>query len=131
MNSLIQLLAVGGGGFFGANMRYVITQCVNTSFRSDLIPFGTLFVNVTGSMLLALFSTWFFHQPRTSEHVRLLVGIGFLGAYTTFSTYTNESMVLMQDGKWLQALTYMGISNLICLAGAFAGFWIGTRIWSV
>jgi len=96
------LLFVGLGGFFGANVRYILSFVLTegiaklTGWR---LPFGTAFVNITGSFLLAVFLYWAGRRAGFPDSVRLLVGTGFFGAYTTFSTYANASINLILGGE--------------------------------
>lgn len=123
------LLYVGVGGFLGANARYVLTVVLNERLTRQL-PIGTTFVNVTGSLLLSLFLVW--AQRRVGivpESAKLLIGTGFFGAYTTFSTYANESVLLWQD-NWRTGIGYILITNLLCLLGVIMGIWFANRIWT-
>lgn len=125
------LLAVGVGGFFGAIARFVTVNWV-TQFElaigSLIIPYGTLTVNVVGSFLLAVFAALIEHHFQPSDHVRLLIATGFFGAFTTFSTFANESLTLFFSSGWRTALLYIGITNLLCLIGAGLGFFAINRL---
>lgn len=131
--SIRDLLFVGLGGFLGANVRYMLTAWAAVRFEKWFglasLPYGTLFVNVTGSFLLAVFGVWFAHQARWSESVRLLIGTGFFGAYTTFSTYANESVGLMRGEHGAEGLVYILLSNGLCLLAVLLGLWLGERWW--
>lgn len=114
MKSLYPYLWVGLGGFFGANTRFVVAR-----FSADLLgisfPYGTFIINISGSFLLGLIGTVISQQLIPyGEQVRLAVSIGFLGAYTTFSTFEFESHSLFDNGDWL-----LGLTNL--LASLFVG----------
>jgi CrcB protein len=91
------ILLIGIGGFIGANLRYAVS--VWAAGRFGLVfPWGTLIINVTGSFILALFLGYAVAHTRLDDRVRLLLAVGFCGAYTTFSTYAVESIALMQGG---------------------------------
>ena len=98
------MIFVAIGGFFGAIARYQIglwmTKLVGNSF-----PWGTLVINVVGSFLLGI---CFGLQPQQS--IRLLCAIGFLGAFTTFSTFSYEAIQLFVSGKHIRALLYIAVS---------------------
>lgn len=104
MKELVACLLVGLGGFFGAIARYLVARA-SASLLGVAFPFGTFLINVSGSFLLGIVATLagerFFHS---SDQVRLVFAIGFLGAYTTFSTFEFETHALFEDGSWLLAL---------------------------
>ncbi len=128
------LLFIGIGGFLGANARYLLTIAINqliaNRFSSVLTTWGTLFINVTGSMLLALFVTWATRQVSLSQHWRLLIGTGFFGAYTTFSTYAVESIALAQDYGWATAVGNIVGTNVLCLLGVLLGLALAQYLWT-
>ncbi len=116
-------LIVGFGGFIGANVRYIMVSWLTPRLMSLTgwsVPFGTAFVNITGSLVLAFFLT-IAVRNRFTEEARLLVATGFFGAYTTFSSYAVETITLFNDGKWLTALGYILATNGLCLAGVILG----------
>jgi CrcB protein len=123
----VEYLVIGVGGFLGANARYLITIWAAQRFGT-IFPYGTFLINVSGSFLLGLFLA--FLQERTFFHpyYRLFFATGFLGAYTTFSTFTYESLRLLQDGSVLFALINVLGSTIIGLVGVFLGFIIGRLI---
>jgi len=91
-------------------------------------PWGTLLINFSGSFLLAAFLGWSAHRINVDPRLRLLVATGFFGAYTTFSTYANESVALWQAGNWLGALGNVLGTNLVCLAGVLLGLALASRL---
>ena len=108
------------GGVAGALLRYLIKTA---PFRlgADAFPYRTLFINVTGSFILALFLTLALTVLEISPEVRLGIATGFLGAYTTFSTLCKEAVALLQDNRWPASLGYVALSLLLGLAAAYAG----------
>ncbi len=96
------LFLVGAGGFLGAVSRYLVAGWVSR-FTSPAFPWGTFTVNVTGSFLLALIITLILERFLSGGAWRLFLGIGFLGAYTTFSTFAWETDSLLREGAWLMA----------------------------
>lgn len=121
------LLLIGLGGFIGANLRYWMTGWV-AERMGQTFPWGTLVINLSGSLLLAVFIGWSAQHVTLDPRVRMLVAIGFFGAYTTFSTYANESILLMESGDWLGAVSNVLGTNLVCLVGAIVGLAIGRQL---
>ena len=88
-------LIIGLGGIIGANLRYLVSVWAVGRFGSAF-PWGTLIINLTGSALLAVFLGWAANRAALDPRVRLLIATGFFGAYTTFSTYANDSIALLK-----------------------------------
>jgi CrcB protein len=86
-----------------------------------------LIINFSGSVVLAVFTAWATNRAGLDPRVRLLVAIGFCGGYTTFSTYANESIALLQAGDWLGAAGYILGTNVVCLVGVITGLFIGRQ----
>ena len=126
------LLFVGIGGFCGANARYLLALWVNDFLtpRLGLFPYGTLLVNVLGSIGLAMFGVWFSGRTGMSAQMRLLVGSGFFGAFTTFSAFANESIDLIQGGRTAALLLNILLNNGGCLLGVAAGLYLGHRLFA-
>jgi len=128
------ILFVGMGGFLGANARYFLSLWITERMANATgweIPFGTAFVNITGSFLLALFLFWAQSKAdMVPDSIKLLIGTGFFGAYTTFSTYANESINLFQE-DWRTAVGYIVFTNIFCLLGVILGLWLANRLWTV
>jgi CrcB protein len=120
------ILLIGIGGFIGANVRYLVALWAAGRFGSAF-PWGTLIINFSGSSVLGLFVGWSANHVTLDPRVRLFVAIGFFGAYTTFSTYANESVALMQAGRWLSVLANVLGTNLVCILGALFGLAVGSR----
>jgi CrcB protein len=121
MGSLMPYLLVGLGGFIGANTRFVVARLVGGLFETKF-PLGTFVINVSGSFLLGVLGTLVSQKVMpTSESMRLALGVGFLGAFTTFSTFEFETHALFDDGSWLTATTNMFASLLVGLLAVRAG----------
>jgi CrcB protein len=120
----VTLLLVGAGGFFGAIARYVIDGWVATSTGGGF-PWGTLVVNVTGSFVLGVLFAASVERDVLPAAIRAPVLIGFIGAYTTFSTLTLESWRLVQDGSYVAAFANIGGSIVLGMIAVVAGLAIG------
>jgi fluoride exporter len=121
MATLIPYLLVGLGGFIGANARFVVARLVGGLFETKF-PLGTFVINVSGSFLLGVLGTVVAQKVMpNSESMRLALGVGFLGAYTTFSTFEFETHALFDDGSWLTATTNMFASLFVGLLAVRAG----------
>jgi len=121
------LLLIGLGGFAGAVSRYVVDGFVSDRTGGSF-PWGTLVVNVSGSFLLGLLFAMTAERAILPAEVRGPVMIGFIGAYTTFSTYMLESWGLIESGSWGPALANLGGSVLVGLVAVAAGLIIGRAI---
>ena len=107
MRSLVPYLWVGIGGFLGANARFLVTRLARR-LLGEGFPYGTFFINVSGSFLLGVLLAALAERalPHPSE-IRLAVAVGFLGAYTTFSTFEYECQMFVEDGQWVLAFLNM------------------------
>ncbi len=112
-------LYIALGGAMGAVTRYLLSNWVFGRF-GDTIPTGTLAVNIIGSFLLGLIYTLSL-QTNLSANTRALVTIGLLGAFTTFSTFSNETLVLLQQGSYKYGLLYLLISIILGLVAVAGG----------
>lgn len=115
------ILLVAIGGALGAVLRWGSVTAVQR-WAGDVLPWGTLFVNVVGSFLLGclLFGT---ARLDLSDGLRQLLVVGVLGAFTTFSALSWEVAVLLRDGAWLRAGTYMVLSLVLGVGALVAGGW--------
>jgi fluoride exporter len=113
-----QLLAVAAGAAVGGLLRWVVSLWLNTSGSG--LPLGTLAVNCLGGLLIGMLMVWFERVP--DEVLRLLLVTGFLGGLTTFSTFSGESLALLQRGAWGWALAHTLAHTLGSLGCAALGF---------
>jgi CrcB protein len=121
MGSLMPYLLVGLGGFIGANTRFVVARLVGGLFETKF-PLGTFVINISGSFLLGVLGTLVAQKVMpNSESMRLALGVGFLGAFTTFSTFEFETHALFDDGSWLTATTNIFASLFVGLLAVRAG----------
>lgn len=120
------LLAVAAAGFTGAVGRWLVDLAVQHRTESAL-PVGTLVVNVTGSAALGfVVGIGLYHG--VADTWRTVVGTGFLGAYTTFSTFAYETVRLVEDGSWLEAMVNLAANTFVGLAAAGAGLAIAAAL---
>ena len=118
---------VGLGGFLGANARYLLGGYVSQHWGSSF-PLATFIINVTGSFILGFFMAYAQDRPWVEPGARLLFAVGFVGAYTTFSTFEYESMRLLQEGEFLFAMVNIVGSVLTGAVAVFGGFFLGEWI---
>lgn len=122
----MKFLCIFLGGGLGAILRYFIGVFFNQPGKSHL-PIGTLTVNLAGSLIIGFLAFWFSRQDISSE-LKGFILTGFLGAFTTFSTYILESYDLIQKDMWQMAFLYITISTIIGLLFAFGGWNLGKFI---
>jgi len=121
------LLLIGLGGFAGAISRYLVDGFV-TDRTAGAFPWGTLAVNLSGSFVLGLLFAMTAERAILPADIRGPVMIGFIGAYTTFSTFMLESWVLIENGSYASAVANLGGSLLLGLVAVVAGLTIGRAI---
>jgi fluoride exporter len=115
-----RVLVISIGAILGANARWFISRF---AFRilGPVFPYGTLFINVTGSFIVGFFMIWSSERVLLDPRWRLLIVVGFCGAFTTFSSFAFETMAYFEQGQWLLLFTNFFSNNLLCLGGALAG----------
>lgn len=121
-----EMLWVGLGGFLGANARYLLGLWVATRLGTTF-PYGTFVINVTGSFVLGLIMG-LLDAHILAPAVRLSLAIGFVGAYTTFSTWTYETMRLLEDGSWELAFANVFGSLLVGMLAVIGGLAAGRAL---
>ena len=119
---------VGGGaaGFFGAIARYLVGLGVTARFGTGW-PVGTFLINVSGCFAIGFFVTLTTERVTVAEGWRYFFPIGFVGAYTTFSTYEYETVRLVESGAWGKALSYVLASTVAGYAAVVAALWSARR----
>jgi len=123
------LLAVGIGGFIGAILRFTISSFVQSSSHT-LFPIGTLFVNILGSFFIG-FLFLYFQETNLSIHQKALLITGLLGALTTFSTFSLETLLMIQDNLWAKALSSIGLNVMLSLLATYLGMILFKRIYGI
>jgi CrcB protein len=115
------------GSALGGGSRYLLGTFIQT--RSGAVfPIGTLVVNVTGSLLLGFLVRYAADSSALSPESRAFLTVGLCGGYTTFSTFTYETVRLIQDGDWSRAGWYIVLSVVVSLAGAFLGMGLAHQL---
>ncbi len=121
------LLFIAVGGAIGAVLRYGASLGVY-SFMGRGFPYGTLFVNVAGSLLMGLLSVMMLERFNIGPEWRAAVLVGVLGSFTTFSTFSIETLNLLEQGDVMRAVTNIVSSVLVCLVAVWFGVLIGRQI---
>jgi CrcB protein len=122
-----QLLAVATGGALGALLRYGVSLGVHGLLGRGF-PYGTLTVNVSGSLALGLLYVLLLERSALGPEWRLGLLVGLLGAFTTFSTFALESLLLVEEGAPLRALLNVVANVITCLVACWAGLWLGRSL---
>ncbi|HET8587310.1 MAG TPA: fluoride efflux transporter CrcB [Candidatus Limnocylindria bacterium] len=124
---MVSVLLVGIGGFAGAIARYVVDARVS-AWTGGALPWGTFIINVSGSFLIGVLFVLLTERATLAAELRGPLMIGFLGAYTTFSTLALESWRLIEDGSWLLASIDLVGSVIIGLIAVTIGIGVGRAI---
>lgn len=124
-----QIIAIAAGGSAGALARFWVANGLYAWLGRDF-PHGTLFVNVSGCLLMGLLSELALQRFAIGSEFRSAVLIGFLGAYTTFSTFAIETLFLFEQGALLKALLNVFLSVALCLAAGWIGLVLGRSLFA-
>jgi len=123
---MVKFICIAIGGAIGAIVRYGISGLVQNMIPGSF-PWGTLCVNTIGSLLIGLF--WGLSELTfISPAARLFIAIGFLGSFTTFSTFSLETFDLLRDRETMLGLINVGLNNLLAIVFVFAGYFL-SRYW--
>lgn len=120
-------LWVSLGGGIGASLRYWISGIVPRSMGSHF-PYGILFVNVLGCFLIGFIMTALEERFVVNPSLRIFLTIGILGGFTTFSSFSYETIAMLRDNEFLKASLYIGSSVVLCLGSTQIGSWLGKLI---
>jgi len=126
--NMFMLLSVGAGGFFGAVSRFLLSTAVQ-KITGTVFPYGTLAVNVLGSFLIGFF--FFYFDQTVSPHQKAFLITGFLGALTTFSTFSLETVLMLQNSLYLKAFTNVSLNAALCVTATLLGMMIFRRVYGV
>lgn len=124
---MTQVLAIAAGGAAGAVLRYWTSTGVHRLTGAGF-PYGTLIVNVLGSLLIGLLYVLLVERLALGAHWRAALLIGVLGAFTTFSTFSIETLNLLEQGEQLKAALNIMLSVVLCLGAAWMGLNLGRQI---
>ena len=118
------LCLVGLGSFVGGALRYLISTWMKNAC-SQGFPWGTLMVNLVGCFLIGVLFALFSRYSSTSHPWYLLLTTGLCGGFTTFSTFANESLQMLQNSQWGGFITYVSISVIAGISLTALGYWVG------
>ncbi|MFZ5624559.1 MAG: fluoride efflux transporter CrcB [Gemmatimonadota bacterium] len=113
---------IAAGGAIGSVARYLLSTLLVQRMGPTALPWGTLVVNLTGSFVLGFVMRFALATPVISPEVRAFLTVGFCGGYTTFSTFSYETMALLEEGQTMRALVYIGLSVALALLAMLGGF---------
>ena len=121
------LLYVAIGSALGGVGRYLLGGVIQR-LAATTFPLGTLLINISGSFLLGLFIRYAMDVPTITPEIRAFLTIGVCGGYTTFSTFSYETVTLLEDGDWGRAALYVGASLLLSVVAVVLGFALAREI---
>lgn len=124
---MLKYFMVGVGGCLGSILRFWLGSYIGGRLGSRF-PYGTFVINVTGSFLIGLVLTTLAEGTQWSPNWRYLIPIGFIGGYTTFSTFEYETLRLVQDGQMVAAMLNVVMSVMVGFAGVWAGMVAGRSV---
>lgn len=122
-----QLLAIAAGGAIGSVMRYLVSTGVY-AIAGRGFPYGTLTVNIAGSMAMGLLYVLLIDRAAADGFWRMALLVGFLGAFTTFSTFSIETLNLMQGGEFAKAMANILLSVALCIGATWLGIRLGRLV---
>ena len=118
--SELSILAIAIGGALGSVSRFLVAREMGR-LLGNFLPYGTLVVNVLGSLALGWLATVFLARPEINIALRLGIAVGFLGAFTTFSAFSFESVQLMLNGAVWRAILNVTVNTVVCLGMCYLG----------
>ncbi len=124
---MIQLLTIAGGGAVGATLRFLVSSQIYRVLGRDF-PYGTFTVNVLGSFLMGTIFILVIERGLLSMEWRNAVMIGFLGAFTTFSTFSIETLNLLEAGEVTRAIMNIALSVSVCLMATWLGMILARQV---
>ncbi len=127
IDTMTHWIAIAGGGALGALLRYWSSNATYAWLGRDF-PYGTLLVNVVGCLLMGLGTSWLVDRVMLSDEARAFLLVGVLGAFTTFSTFSYETLALFETGAWIKALLNIALSVILCMLAVAAGVLMGRQL---
>jgi len=125
--ALNQLIFIAAGGAVGAVFRFLVSNGIH-SFMGRGFPYGTLTVNVMGSFVMGISYVMLIERLNVSPEWRAFIIVGLLGAFTTFSTFSIETLVLIQNSELSKAMLNVLLSVLLCVMGSWIGLILGRQL---
>ena len=119
---MVKVLMIGMGGFAGSICRFMVYEASLALFKNSWLPLGTLAVNIVGCFLIGFLGGLSEIREIFTPEIRALVFIGFLGGFTTFSTFGYELFAMAREGQVSATLTNIGLHLIVGLAAVWAGF---------
>ena len=127
MNAAL-LLAIGTGGFLGAISRFLLATGVQ-KLTGSAFPYGTLMVNVVGSFIIGFL--FFYFEQTIAPNQKAMLMTGFLGALTTFSTFSLETVLMLQNGLYLKAFGNVSVNALLCITATMLGMMMFRKVYGI
>ncbi|MEZ6031407.1 MAG: fluoride efflux transporter CrcB [Hyphomonadaceae bacterium] len=124
---MFNLLLVALGGAIGATSRHLASSAVTKAMGFGW-PYGTLTVNIAGSVLMGVLAGWLAFRVDGGENWRLFLGTGVLGGFTTFSAFSLETALMLERREFVPAALYSLGSVALCVGGLFVGLWLSRRV---
>jgi fluoride exporter len=121
------MLVISLGAIFGANSRWLISRYL-AKIVGPVFPYGTLLINIAGSFVVGFFMIWTTERVLVDPRWRLLLVVGFCGAFTTFSSFAFETMAYFEQGQWMLLLANFFSNNLLCLGAALGGMLVARAL---
>ncbi len=125
---MIKILMVGMGGFTGSVCRYLIYELSNKLFHEPFLPIGTITVNTAGCLFIGFLGGLFETRQIFTTEIRALILIGFLGGFTTFSTFGYEIFTIAKSGQYTIAITHVMLHLVLGLGAVWLGFYISNLL---
>lgn len=125
---MINYVIVSLGAAMGGGLRYWVSNAVYKIFPSTF-PYGTLTVNILGSFLLGIIIFMFDDKELITPGIRLFLAVGFCGGFTTFSTFSLETINLLRDSQYISCFLNIILNLFLCLAGITLAYFI-SKVWS-
>ncbi len=123
----MQAISIAVGGALGALLRYWVSTAIYARLGRDF-PWGTLGVNVIGSFVMGLLAIVLVERLVSPPEIRAFLLIGFLGAFTTFSTFSLETFNLLEQGDVVPAVLNVVVSVVVCVGATLLGVWLGRSL---
>lgn len=125
---MIKILLVGCGGFLGATSRYLIGGWAQRAAAHPWLPIGTLTVNVLGSFIIGALGSFLISKNLMKEEIQLICFVGFLGGFTTFSSFSYETFNLIKDNNMIDGMINIVLQVVLCLIATWLGYNLGKSL---